>query len=240
MQNRYVGDIGDYAKYSLLRALSCDRKLGVSWYLFPNEETNHGSLRDYLDKPEKWRSFDEQTFDILKDVKSGRLKRCVSEIERSGLLPHGTVFWSCILDFQGAIHQAEWRTKWFENSLERLKDCDLVFADPDNGLKKSESFHPGWRKHSKSIPECEVRALACGGRSAVIYHHNTRYQGGHSAEVQHWQERLGEMTCAVRWRHSSPRTFFILNCTEELAIRAKRWCATWKSPKVYFQNQATQ
>ncbi len=39
MQNRYVGDIGDYAKYSLLRALSRGCKLGVSWYLFPDEDS---------------------------------------------------------------------------------------------------------------------------------------------------------------------------------------------------------
>ena len=33
MQNRYVGDIGDYVKYGLLRALADGRQLGVAWYL---------------------------------------------------------------------------------------------------------------------------------------------------------------------------------------------------------------
>ena len=62
------------------------------------------------------------------------------------------------------------------NSLERLKDCDLVFADPDNVLKKRETFRPGQRKQAKSISECEVRTLAYGGRPVVIYHHDTRYR----------------------------------------------------------------
>jgi len=37
MQNLYTGDIGDYAKYSLLRALGRSCRLGVAWYLFPDE-----------------------------------------------------------------------------------------------------------------------------------------------------------------------------------------------------------
>ena len=45
MQDRYVGDIGDYAKYSLLRALSRGRKLAVSWYLFPDEDNGDGGTR---------------------------------------------------------------------------------------------------------------------------------------------------------------------------------------------------
>ena len=65
---KYVGDIGDYAKFRLLRALLCDRRLGLSWYLFPDEGNNDGRHIDYLDPPTKWRCFDEQTFDTLKDI----------------------------------------------------------------------------------------------------------------------------------------------------------------------------
>ena len=236
MQDQYVGDIGDFVKFSLLRALSYDCRLGVSWYLFPDEGNNDGRHTDYLKEPQKWRSLDEQTFDILKDVVE-RGERRVSEIERIRLLPDATVFWSCRLDFQGCTRssQKEWRNKWFANSLKRLKDCDLVFADPDNGLRKSETFRPGQRKHAKSIPECEARALAHGGRPVVIYHHNSYFPGGHCAEVQHWQARLGEGTCAVRWRGTSPRTFFMLNCTDVLAQRAEHWCKKWKNSKVTFQ-----
>ena len=234
MQDKYVGDIGDFVKYSLLRALSYDCRLGVSWYLFPDEGNKDGRHIDYLEKPKEWRSFDEQTFDFLKDVFEGRRERRVSEIERSGLLPDATVFWSCRLDFQGCTRssQEEWRNKWFANSLERLKDCDLVFADPDNGLRRSETFRPGQRKHAKSISEYETRALAHGGRPVVIYHHNSRFRDGHDAEVEHWQERLGEGTCAVRWRPISPRTFFMLNCTDVLAKRAEHWCKKWDNCNV--------
>ena len=237
VQNQYVGDIGDYAKFSLLRALLGDHKLGVSWYLFPDEGTNDGKHVGYLEDPKKWQRFDERTFKIL----GGIVKSCrrnVSAIEQSCLFPRGTVFWNSELNFEGSTRscQAKWRTAWFEQSMECLRDCDLVFADPDNGLKSSKAFRPGQRKHAKSISECEVRSLAGCGRTIVIYHHNTRFKGGHDAEVRFWQKRLGGRTCAIRWRHISPRTFFICNCTEELASRAKSWCNNWDSPKkVYFE-----
>jgi len=37
MQNRYVGDIGDLLKLGILRALSPGYRLGVAWWLFPDE-----------------------------------------------------------------------------------------------------------------------------------------------------------------------------------------------------------
>ena len=36
MQNRYTGDIGDFVKYGLLRAISKGKKLGIAWYLHPD------------------------------------------------------------------------------------------------------------------------------------------------------------------------------------------------------------
>ena len=33
MQDRYVGDIGDFVKYALLRVVTGESKLGVAWYL---------------------------------------------------------------------------------------------------------------------------------------------------------------------------------------------------------------
>jgi hypothetical protein len=55
MQNRNVGDVGDYGKYALLRRLCGPDKtkpvrLGVIWCLFPDESaTNDGKHISYLD-----------------------------------------------------------------------------------------------------------------------------------------------------------------------------------------------
>lgn len=38
MQNRYAGDIGDFGKFGLLRALrGSGLSIGVNWYLVPDE-----------------------------------------------------------------------------------------------------------------------------------------------------------------------------------------------------------
>ena len=77
-----------------------------------------------------------------------------------------------------------WRTAWFDRVLDALTDCDLVFADPDNGLCADGEFRGDKRKNHKRLPLREALALA-GGRTAVIYHHNTRYRGGHKEEIKH-------------------------------------------------------
>ena len=247
MQDRYVGDIGDYAKYSLLRALSRGRKLGVSWYLFPDEDNGDGGHVGYLLRPDKWRAPDPQTFDALRKI-MGRFfhieqDRSVAAIEQSGLLRDATTFWSGLTVCQGrrGRGQAEWRGDWFRDSMEHLRDCDIVFADPDNGLRKREEFKPGQRKSGKSICEDEALSLAANGRPVVVYHHNAMLPGGNCAAVRYWQRRLGRGTCAVRWRRVSPRSFFILNCTQELRSRAEKWCERWAWPEhVYFEDYPDQ
>lgn len=40
MQDRYAGDVGDFVKLGLLRAISPGRKLGVAWYRYQDEAHN--------------------------------------------------------------------------------------------------------------------------------------------------------------------------------------------------------
>jgi hypothetical protein len=175
MQDRYTGDIGDYVKYGLLRALSHGRKLGVAWYLFPDEDHNSdGRHTDYLDNAKRWQACDPGLFDSLGSiVKTGR--RQVSDIEASAIFGEAT-FSSQRLDASNLpLHErSAWRRQWFQGVAASLAQCDLVFADPDNGLCEDDKFNPGRIKDWKRIPLSEARALA-EGRTAIIYHHNTRW-----------------------------------------------------------------
>ena len=73
MQNRYVGDIGDYLKLGILRALSPGYHLGVAWWLFPDEAHNRdGRHIGYLDRPDSWRHFDP---DAVRHAQKHRLIR---------------------------------------------------------------------------------------------------------------------------------------------------------------------
>lgn len=49
MQNRFIGDIGDFGKYGLLRCISKnDLRLGINWYLTDDGVDSAGNLNDYL------------------------------------------------------------------------------------------------------------------------------------------------------------------------------------------------
>ncbi len=58
MKNQYFGDVNDYRKYGLLRALQGDGAGGllVAWMLTPDDGSGDGGLRSYLAGPRRWRS----------------------------------------------------------------------------------------------------------------------------------------------------------------------------------------
>jgi len=90
MQNRYVGDIGDYLKISILRNLSPGYRLGVAWWLFPDESHNgDGRHVGYLMRPDRWRHFDPELFDALHRVVSSG-QRNVRVLQALNLIPGAT------------------------------------------------------------------------------------------------------------------------------------------------------
>lgn len=231
MQDRYAGDIGDYAKLALLRALSPGVSLGVAWYLYPDENHNEdGRHISYLDQPAKWRGLDRELYDYL--AVTVRSERNVAALE--GILANGRFARRPITtgDYPADKRSAA-RTLWFEEALVALEGCDLVFADPDNGLIDDGAHRRRDRKFGKQMPLSEALQLA-RGRQAVIYHHNTRYPGGHDLEVSAWQDRLGPGTIAVRANAYSCRTFFIVNASEATRARAITFAERWSDHKVRF------
>ena len=159
MQNRYVGDIGDYLKLGILRALSPGYRLGVAWWLFPDEAHNgDGRHISYLGRPDQWRHFDLELFDMLLGiVSSGR--RNVWELEAANVLP-GATFVSEFIPGGGPTAQRQQaRRDWLEEIRRKLEPTDLLFLDPDNGLEPA-GFRPTAAKSGKSIMISEVRQFA--------------------------------------------------------------------------------
>jgi hypothetical protein len=90
MQNRFVGDIGDYVKLGSLRALSPSYRLGVAWWQFPDESHNKdGRHIDYLERSDRWRRFDPDLFDTLQRMVAGG-QRNVRALEASNILADAT------------------------------------------------------------------------------------------------------------------------------------------------------
>ena len=76
MQNRYSGDIGDYVKLAILRHFAEGRRLGVAWWLFPDELNGDGRHIGYLTDPDNWERYDPALFRGLSAVvKSGKALR---------------------------------------------------------------------------------------------------------------------------------------------------------------------
>jgi hypothetical protein len=229
MQDRYAGDIGDFVKLGLLRALSPGQRLGVAWYRFPNESHNDdGRHISYLEKADLYGSLDPNLLAHLRTVV--RDARSISSLMP---LLEGAISSDEALDVRSVPYsqRREWRQAWFSRVLDRLSTCNLVFADPDNGIVDDMDRRKGSAKYGKQIPLSEVRSLA-ENRCAIIYHHNTRRRGGHDAEVDNLLNQIGLPGLAVRATAFSPRTFFILNPDKTIEHRAREFCYRWRSVKV--------
>jgi hypothetical protein len=168
MQDRYAGDVGDFGKLALLRALSPDRKLGVCWYLCTGEgeANNDGAHVKYLEQPDRFRALAPDVFDALGKVVNA--KRSVAALESSGLLT--AVF------HRTPVPRGSARGAWFTELSKAVDGCDLVFADPDNGI--ADKVTP------KHIGFDEIRALRRDGRALLVYHHQTRLKGGARDEAR--------------------------------------------------------
>ena len=172
MQNRYTGDIGDFGKLGLLRQISeAGFSIGVNWYLTPDESHNgDGRHIGYL-RNEAFRVCDEQLWRMLGEiVESG--KRQVRELECDDCLT--AKFYSEILDFSN-IEKSERqisRWEWHSRAKQLLQGCDIVFADPDNGLIVHSA--EGIRKENKFVLPMELAEYYSAGASVIYYQHKAR------------------------------------------------------------------
>ena len=127
MQDRYVGDVGDFVKYGLLRAIRGTKCLGVAWYLHPDAgPAGDGRHTAYLQHPSEWRHLDAKLFDTLKETIPNR--RSVATIQRSGILDDA-VFAADRLMVAGVKirDRSSWRQRWF-NRIQRLDSPTAIWS----------------------------------------------------------------------------------------------------------------
>ena len=242
MQNRYVGDIGDFGKYGLLRSLSgltetpntdCPIRLGVVWYLHPDESHNSdGKFTRYLCDTASNRSkfcvCDPPLYEILRALVAGNSRHVIA-VRHSGALPDSTAFYECTLPYTpraSLTSRQSAREGWINSALEATAAADLVFFDPDNGTSEREQDR--WRKRGRKHVFCEeLRPFWDRGQSIVIYHHLGRHhravdQIKHIAGTLRSNLGLSRRPWSLRYRRGTARAFLVVAQQRHESILERR------------------
>ncbi len=183
-------NIGYYGKYGLLRFLAKNGiRIGVNWYLTKDDGSSDGKFTDYLEQPSE-RAYDPALFDALQKI-AGRPDKDVSLIEQSGLIP-GAVFYSEVLKSSSLEADARElsRSLWFNNATLLLKDTDLIFADPDNGISFRKTART--KDSEKFILPEEVSKYYSSGKNVVFYCHKGR------RKQEAWEQAKAEIRKHIR------------------------------------------
>ncbi|RLP25786.1 hypothetical protein [Mesorhizobium sp. YM1C-6-2] len=226
MKHQYVGDISDYRKYALLRALSAggSNRIGVCWMLTDSDGSSDGNKLAYLQQPKRHRRFDPELFDILAHAASEPDRRRLDAIEESGAIP-GALYCNDTLpdDLAG-------RGMFMEHAASAFRDRELVFFDPDNGM---ETTLPKGRKNSsKYVYLDELAGFYRTGKSLLVYQHFPRIE--RRAFVASCLNRLGAVAPdASLWTFTTAHVVFLLAIHPEsparLAVATMEGCRRWDS-----------
>lgn len=218
MQDRFVGDIGDFGKYGLLRALTGiypraepRLSLGVVWYLnvMEPDSPGDGQRLSYLDKPSHFRDCDPELFDCLSDIVSAD-RRSLATIQQSRILGSDATF----------------------AAKPRRLASRIVFLDPDKGVAFSHA-----QNSAEHVWLGEVERLADHKQTVVIYQSFGRQRGDtHENQMARWAAefehrlRRDEEPRILRFRPWHPRAFIVLPASHHKAAVGERLDSLLEGP----------
>ena len=190
MKNQYVGDIGDYGKYGLLRFLASHGiKIGVNWYLTENDGSTDGKFTTYLKNPAD-RVYDPELFDALQNI-ADHPDKTVKMIKQAGIIPDAEFFGEMLKSSSLKADAREWnRRLWFNNSTLMLGNAELIFADPDNGISYRKTART--KDSEKFILPEDVAEYYNSGRNVVYYCHKGR------RKQEAWEQAKAEIRNHIR------------------------------------------
>jgi hypothetical protein len=227
VRHNYVNDIGDYAKYALLRALAgsgtLPMRLGVIWYLTDDEQRNgDGRKRAHLSQ-EGWDDLDPGLLASMRMIEAAAVCQDalnVQMIQTSGILPPRTAYFSEPVPgpHGGTRQRLAERSAWFARACATLEGCGLVFLDPDNGLEVPSVRIPS-PAAARYATVAEVAELLETRVAVVLYQHASRTPWSVQREQVCNRMRSGtSLPLTIRTlRAFSSRAFFCITTTPEQA-----------------------
>lgn len=250
MQNRYVGDVGDFLKIGILRWLSGSLsepehlRVGLVWYLVPDESGNNdGKHIAYLkaDSPRghELRPLDPDLYDELAQIVQRR-PQTILDIERAGVLPPDVETFSQVLNFSDLSPTSrdiriERRVAWLEEALTATASSDLVFLDPDNGIRSTtHRVRPHQSKSGKHAYLDEIARFLDRGQSVIAYHHADRSAALRIQAERRMAEIRNEIgispLCALSMGQGSSRFFFVIPSGHKAQVLTKKMSSLASSP----------
>lgn len=210
MQDRYAGDIGDFGKFGMLRALATKGlSIGVNWYFVqPLQQelaTNDGGkfIPDALAK------CDPALAQTLSGI-SQSPERSVRLLESADLIPEARYHVDPV--------PVQNRTEWHARALSALDSMELVFLDPDNGLLvKSVGEHSA--KSPKYTFYDEVADYVARDQSVIVYNHRSRKKASvYFSEIYtKLADAIPQADCvfAITFPKGSVRDYFVVTACPE-------------------------
>ena len=233
MNDCFVADIGDFAKYGLLRALCSPNtsdgqsflSLGVVWYRTPNQSrvpcvgNTDKVTRKYLvpsaHNLERFAACDPHVYSRLQGINSGPLS--VEAVREQEVLPQGTVF---VEDVVTVRHRAV----YLGTALTAMAPCEVVFLDPDNGIIDTFAY-----LSDRSVEHCyldEIQQFGTLGKSLVVYQHFDRNSRAEDAIADRLDDLVGlapdRRPFALRWHRVQGRAFLVFPSTQHDALLRQR------------------
>ena len=204
MKVQYFGDVNDYRKFTLLRALAIGEfRIGVCWMLTEADSTGYGDKRSYSRQPDRWRGYDPALFDALAVVPSAPTNEDLQRVENEALIPDAIFFNEFTPDAlagRGAYHRA---------CMTAFRACELTFFDPDNGLEV-KSTTKGRKRSNKYAYLDEISDHYDAGRSILLYQHFPRLVSRETFMGTTGSRLRSKLDGSTIWSFETPHVIFLL------------------------------
>lgn len=212
MKDQYAGDLHDYRKLGILRILAkFHKKIGVVWMMTKNDKKSDGKHTDYLldNNSPTYEDFDKKLYDKLRKefVKDGHF---IAKDERS------------VKQLEKILTELNKDKFVFFEKLDNLKNTndeniDLLFFDPDNGIKESG-------KSEKHLSWNEIEKYA--DKDLLIFH----FLGRNKKHAEQIDDKVSEIKTKLHNKQVLPIKgdkdkivfFYITNSTEEHLDKIKK------------------
>jgi hypothetical protein len=187
VQDRYIGDVGQFLKAGLLRWLVSPSpyghgyRLGVIWFQEPGglqriDGDHLAYLHSTQDADEALRSLDPDLYDRLR-LMAAQSGRPVSVRETYGALPTDTVRFDRPLEFDDKSRddpaaRLVARQRWFHEAMVAVSPCSLVFLDADDDLAYDDAMQSSptpSEAAGEHVSLSEIGKLIDRGQSVVMH-----------------------------------------------------------------------